>query len=194
MKWFGKLLGRNPRQENRQESFPDPRLIEFIKADSVLARIAPDGWPHDEINEDNAAFLAQEGDILTEDFCRLGEFNFIRCTLPLPIASIDHTYEIGVWATLNKDCFQSYLDTFDDGNQGQLDACISWLGNKILPDAPLPIEGSLVFFDGRVRPYFYVYDDDHPIANMQDNGISFEQLSEIYHYAGRDITSFLRGN
>ena len=74
----------------------------------------PDVCPDDLVVQDNSAVLSDLGDVLTEDFCRLGDLRFVRAVLAVPLAdSRGAEFLLGTWASLSEDDFDAYLDLFD---------------------------------------------------------------------------------
>ena len=76
------------------------------------------------------------------------------------------------------------LDTFE--------GCFAWLMNA-LPgfdfDDWLPC--NLLVGDPEARPYLEIHDGAHDLARLQEDGITFDQLLDVYAAAGQDIRPHL---
>ncbi|MDG3040411.1 DUF2199 domain-containing protein [Roseicyclus marinus] len=152
---------------------------------------APEAWPHGDEPEDNAAIVRDDADCLTEDFCRLGNYRFVRANLLLRIRDTGQSFGFGVWATVRPEVFEQAIDHFDAGVQGQIGTVFSWLSN-ILPNTPAKAsEGHLTFHDDRIRPSYHLDDADNPFTADQREGIDLDRLLDIYAMTGTDLRPHL---
>jgi hypothetical protein len=153
-----------------------------------LACDKPDFWQGGE-QRPNSELQGSEN-ILTEDFCVLGGTHyFVRCVLQLPIlGKQDAVFGFGTWATLSKQNFSRYVDTFDSGAQGDLGPWFGWFSNRLkdYPDT-LNLKCQVHPRAGRQRPLIELERTEHPLAVEQQNGITFDRLLAIYAVNGHDL-------
>ncbi len=155
-----------------------------------LACNAPDVWNGPPEQHPNHT-LTEDADVLTEDFCVMGDYRFVRCILPIPIQGTEQVFSFGVWGTLSVDNFNAFCARFDDGTQGELETMFSWLSNAVPTGAPLPTPAIISPRNDRQRPYLWISDEEHPYFKAQDKGITFDQLLDIYAKYGNDIRPHL---
>lgn len=150
----------------------------------------PDPWPHGNRAETGADYMEAGDDNLGTDLCRLGKYRFIRAVLPLPIKGSDQVFAFGPWGSVNPANFERYVAANQGGDP--FEGCFAWLTNA-LPgfDFVEPLPCNLVPGDGDTRPVLEVHDGSHDIAVLQEEGITFDQLLDIYAAAGQDIRPHL---
>lgn len=152
----------------------------------------PDPWPHGNRAESGQDTLSIGTDTLSADLCRFGEHRFIRCVLPLPIQGTDQMFAFGPWGSVNRQNFDRYVQAELSGTLTEFEGCFAWLMN-VLPgfefDDWLPC--NLVIEDPTQRPVLEVHDGSHELAELQENGITFDQLLDIYAATGQDIRPHL---
>ena len=132
-----------------------------------------------------------KSDFLSEDLCIVGgEHFFVRSILPIYIQGTDDEYFCyGIWSSLAVDNFKTYVDSFDSGQQSHLGPWFSWFSNELkgFPNS-FNLKSSLVMQDESQRPYVVLdTEEDHPLVALQEDGISFDQLLDIYAENGHDI-------
>lgn len=152
-----------------------------------LACDGPDVFPRDAAKLENAALLQMEGDILTEDFCRLDRYRFVRCVIEFPLQGRDEFFVLGVWATLSQENFDTYVSLFDAGRTGDMDKAFSWLSNAIPPKGKLPREAVMVFQPDRQRPKLYAPDGEDPLDRWQDKGLTPDDLRYLLERYGHSL-------
>lgn len=143
----------------------------------------PDPWTGPPEKEPNGVvrFALEAGrDILSEDFCLMGEHRFVRAILPLPLIGTEETFAFGVWATLSQARFVEYTDLFDSLNAGAMPAAFSWLSNRLPGAGPAAVRAELRPQDNRQRPILRITDESHPFFQVQDDGLSSDALLGIY--------------
>jgi hypothetical protein len=154
-----------------------------------LACTRPDFWRGNEEKRPNAE-LDLTSSFLSEDFCVLdGRHFFVRCVLQLPILATGGAFfGFGVWSTLSRKNLEIYIDTFDSGDQADLGPWFGWFSNKLngYPDT-LNLKCQVRPQAGRQRPLIELDLTDHPLAQDQQNGVTFDRLLEIYAANGHDI-------
>jgi hypothetical protein len=140
-----------------------------------LAANAPDPWPHACDYEPNGA-LRMEGGFLSEDFCVLnGEHFFVRAVMTIPVEGTKDDFGFGCWSTLSRQNFEKYLESFDSVRPSQEELWSGWLCNRLAVQGGAdPVGVWVQLRPGRKRPLLWVMDDDHPLAKMQENGLSAE--------------------
>jgi hypothetical protein len=151
-----------------------------------LGALVPNVWPDPWEYEPNGA-LRLEGSFLSEDFCVLdGEFFLVRGVLNIPVRGMADSFGYGVWCSLKKENFIDYVDHFDCGFPDDAEPWWSWLCNMAQPyhDGAESLGGQLYPRSGRLRPLFFVDDENHPLAIAQRNGISPEDVLAIYEFYG----------
>nr|WP_255548189.1 DUF2199 domain-containing protein [Erythrobacter ani] len=151
-----------------------------------LACGAPDVWPHEKVHEQNSA-LRWDGDFLSEDFCVLdGQHFMVRTVLMIPVIGLKDQFGFGCWSSLSRANFEKYIDGFDSGQYADLGPWDGWLMNrfKYFQDEPDPIAVDVQPKLGRLRPELSPMDDAHPLAVAQRDGISPEQMLEIFAHYG----------
>ena len=137
----------------------------------------------------NDALLKTEEDVLTEDFCRLGEDRLVRGLVEIPLLGLETPLSIGVWSSLSIQNFDRYVATFDEGNQSSLGPMTSWLCNPVPGDARFPDPVWLEPRDGRIRPAIKFAEDTHPLWAAQRDGLGYDDLAKLLRTYGHDIMS-----
>lgn len=152
----------------------------------------PEPWPHGNRAQSGQDVLSNGTDTLSADLCRMGQYRFIRCVLHVPIIGSDQSFAFGPWGSVNPENFDRYVQAELEGNLDQFEGCFAWLMNR-LPgfdmDDWLPC--NLVITDPGERPVLEIHDGSHELARLQEDGITFDQLLDIYAAAGQDLRPHL---
>lgn len=149
----------------------------------------PDTWPHEALRDSGETELQVGEDRLSADLCRVDEHRFIRCVLPLPLRGSDEHFCFGAWASVKPENFYRYIDDAV-GEAEEFEGCFAWLMND-LPgyESEDPIACDLVPGHEGQRPTLKVHAG--PLADAQKEGITFDQLLDIYAASGNDIRPHL---
>jgi hypothetical protein len=155
-----------------------------------IAFDCPDPWTGPKEKEPNGVVrsaLEAGRDVLSEDFCLMGEHRFVRAILPLPLIGTDESFAFGVWGTLSQERFVEYAELFD-GDQGEdMRPAFSWLSNR-LPGADTgPVRAQLLAQNNRQRPILRIMDEEHPFFRSQAEGLDSEALLAIYATYGHRL-------
>ncbi|WP_146589003.1 DUF2199 domain-containing protein [Puniceibacterium confluentis] len=148
----------------------------------------PDAWLHGPRSDD---LLRVGEDKLSSELCRLGERRFLRCVIALPIRGSDgESLFLAPWAEVSQSDFYAYLDgsTQDGAPVTALTATVA----NALPGLGDPGPGTLQPGSGLVRPRLEFATG--PLAVASAEGISFDDLLDIYAAAGQDIRPHLTGS
>lgn len=157
-----------------------------------LACDRPDMAPEDLPVQDNAAILAEPGDVLTEDFCRAGDYFFLRAVLAIPLANSGGAeFILGTWASVGQEVFEEYLDRFELRETGELGKAPAWLSNAIPPGHPEPAACMLEMKDGGEYPELHLSEAGHPVYPLQKHGAQLEELLDLLHAYGHDLPSLV---
>jgi len=152
----------------------------------------PDQCPEDLVVQDNSAVLAQTGDVLTDDFCRIGDLRFVRAVLAIPLADSDgQEFILGTWANLGVEDFDAYLDLLDMQETESLGSRPAWLANAIPPDNGPPVACMLHMRPEGQYPELQVSEPNNPLAPLQNQGAQLEELFELLHTYGHDLASLV---
>lgn len=148
----------------------------------------PDAWPHEEPTPDHPEIIAGE-DRLSPDLCRLGEDRFLSALLTLPIRGSDEVVHFALWVAIAPDLFYAYLDAAMD-NGPDFQGGPGWLMND-LPgyESDDPIPCTLSPGAPGERPRITV--TNGPLATLQQDGIAFDVLLDLYADLGDDIRPHL---
>ena len=152
----------------------------------------PTQWPHQP--REDQPFVKQGDDQLTADLCRAGDQRFVRVVMSFPVQGAEEeVMHITPWAELGPEAFYAYLDTFDGS------------GAPVVEDAPAALANQLPGFEDETEDALPILlhfpgPDARPIAlaqggklaDAQENGISFDQLLDIYAAFGQDIRPHLQ--
>lgn len=176
----------------------DPRWQRFISRDYVcpccgqpstglydLGFDHPDPWPYGSREDSGEDVLIVGTNGLGRDLCIFKGGSYIRCILPLPIRGSDEVFAFGPWASVTQENFDRYARF---GDPGDFSGCFGWMVND-LPGIdmagwlPCNVE---ITENRRARPSLFVHAGAHPLADMQRDGITFDQLLDIYAAAGQD--------
>lgn len=147
----------------------------------------PSAWPHAEPTEAAPEVTAGE-DRLAPELCRLGDRRFLHAILPLPIRGTEELLYLAPWAEVDPATFYAYLDTITEG--APFAAAKARLAND-LPLFPGSLGTSVTLQPGEdgARPLLLA--EDGPLAEAQEDGISFDQLLDLYAQADHDIRAQL---
>ncbi|WP_300434189.1 DUF2199 domain-containing protein [uncultured Mameliella sp.] len=148
---------------------------------------APDAWPHGErLGEDD---LDIGDDRLGPEFCRIGARYFLRAVLTLPLRGSEDGFSFGPWAEVPEPVFRAYLATVDNPDQpfGPAEGLLANALPLFEDEAESAV--TLTLPDPSQRPRLTA--TDGPLAEAQAQGISFDDLLEIYAACGDDIRPHL---
>lgn len=187
------------------------RLI-FAREPTALERLRAASWhcttcnaPHDGIfhisapapcfwqapidPEPNSA-LRFDGNFLSEDFCVIaGTHFFVRAVLEIPVHGLADAFGFGIWVTLSRTNFETYLDGFDDGRYPNWGPWPGYFSNDVGGFGETLNQPSWVRpRPDRLRPLVTIVDERHPLAVAQREGITADRVLQIYasygHVAG----------
>lgn len=148
---------------------------------------APDDWLHgDRLGEDD---LEVGADRLGPEFCRIGGRYFLRGVLTLPLRGADEHFSFGPWVEVPETTFRAYLATIDAPDQpfGPAEGILA----NTLPgfEEDIGAAVTLTLPDPAQRPQMRV--EDGPLAQAQVDGITFDDLLDLYDAFGDDVRPHL---
>lgn len=147
----------------------------------------PAAWPHAEPTEEAPEVVAGP-DRLAPELCRLGDSRFLHVILPLPIRGADDTLFIAPWVEVGAEIFYGYLDHITDG--APFAPGTGRLAND-LPLFPGSLGAEVELQPGGEGARPLLVSTDGPLAEAQDDGISFDQLLDLYAATDHDIRAQL---
>ena len=151
----------------------------------------PSYWEHGNFRDCGDDHMQVGSDYLSSDFCKIGEHNFVRTVLRLPIVGTEKEFGFGCWGSVSKDTLQRYLDAWT--GKAPFEGGFSWLSNTLptfeLQYAAGPIACDMILGGANERPLLYVHGGD--LADAQAKGITFDHLLDIYAASGTDIRPHL---
>ncbi len=127
-----------------------------------------------------------DSSFLSSDLCVIdGEDFFVRCLLRIPVPSMNCWFAYGIWSSLSRHNFAAYVKHLQGAGNVVGSEWPSWLANDVHGTSTAnSVEGWIIPQPDGARPIWEVHDNDHPLALAQTNGITAEQLLDIYRAAG----------
>lgn len=158
-----------------------------------VAYVAPDSWPGERIVESNQTLGRRPPPLLTHDFCVFGRARFIRCMLYFPlIGGEGETFGLGVWAGIDIQEFDLYVETFASGCQGRYGPWVGLLAHALPTFADTDLYGCRIIpKDGNARPEIRFPPEEQPLGVAQRDGISLDRALDILAAAGADLRPHL---
>jgi hypothetical protein len=151
----------------------------------------PDFCPPDLPKLDNSALMVERGDVLTDDFCRVEDYRFLRCVLILPLGDGPHEMLLGVWCAVSPDHFDDYIELFDQGETVEMGPVPGWLGNSVPPGSDIPLACVLHMQDSDQRPETEITERGHRLRQMQETGLDLGDLVQMLRDFGHDLPSLM---
>lgn len=203
MKWFRNVASRIPAipYSSKVNEIPtrDPRwdglpqdttkcrcCSQNINTLLSFAYTSPQMWPGGMSQHANSSYQGTGNDILCEDFCRIGETNFVRAILCLPLEGYDVPFIIGVWVALEGEYFERYIHSFGTSTQADIGPLFGWMANAIA-EHPVPLPVILHPQNGRQRPLVQIAFEEHPLYIAQLDGLTYDQFEGILTGAGHKL-------
>ena len=118
---------------------------------------------------------------LCRNYCAIDDRDFfVRGMIHLPIIGAAETFRWGVWGSLSRESFETFLRTENDPNRIEISPAFSWLSSQI-PEYPdtLNLKMYAHVQEPGVCPYFRLEKSNHPLAQEYHHGISPERVKEI---------------
>lgn len=201
--WIDKLLGRPPEPHIPQEagqhsedqfwaSLADGSLTcgcceQPVRDLLSLAYPAPGIWTGEPAPQPNSAFDKHRSPILTDDFCAIEDYLFVRAVMEFPLTGYDTPLLIGVWGTLTDENFDQFYDSFGTDAQGELPLMFSWLSNPVPAGAKVPEPCAIQPLAGGMRPRMMFADTENPWSVAQIDGLDAQQLCDFLAKFGHHV-------
>ncbi len=123
--------------------------------------------------------------VLTSDTCELdGKHFFIRGVLELPVQGYPEKFGFGVWVSLERKNYFTYLDNFDSEAIGPF---FGWLCTRIdfYSEDTLFLKTRVHFRGDNQRPSIELEPTEHPLSLDQWQGITLDKAwGIVHHYDG----------
>ena len=122
--------------------------------------------------------------ILESDTCVIDqEHFFVRGCLEIAVLGEKDSFAWGVWVSLSKDHFTDFVAYFEAPKRSHIGPFFGWLSAELpLYPSTENLKTRVHLRDEGVRPYIELAPTAHPLAVEQRNGITVEQVAEIYAY------------
>lgn len=174
-RFLDKLIGRRPAKFQPWRCPSCGQAHDDLPAAAVSA---PRVWSDASERERSEVFE------LTTDTCIWkGEHFFIRGCLELPFTDRAGAFQFGVWTSLSRDNFNTYLETYDDPEpRRDMPPMFGWFSNS-LPGYPetLNLKCSIRPRIGGLRPLIELEASDHPLSVQQRQGLHFGDAVAYTH-------------
>lgn len=182
----------------------DPRWVKFNDPSWVcplcetthngifdISYSCPDAWPQEgEPPTANSAAL-REGDVLTEDFCKIGKARYLRGRFPLKVDGADKTFGFALWVEVERPDYNAAVAAAKGGAAPSEAPFKGWLANQMIGAGGVASECAVQAQPEGKRPLIVVQDEEHLFHGLQRSGITFDMLLEMYAALGHDIRPHL---
>ncbi len=156
-----------------------------------VAFSCPEAWPAEGDPPAPNSNALREGDVLTEDFCKIGATRYIRGRFPLKIDGTDRTFGFALWVEVERPDYNAVVAASKGSAPPPEAPFKGWLANQLV-GADMTASLCAVQAQGdNKRPTIVVQDEDHTFYNLQRGGITFDMLLELYAALGHDMRPHL---
>ncbi len=134
---------------------------------------SPDYWTDPSDSESNSDCFLQS------ELCRIDEDFFIRGCLEIPIIAEDEFYAYGVWISVSEKNFDRYRQHLKDNTLHLDDRYTGYICNSI-PGYENTLDlRAAAYLREDLRPRIELEPTEHPLAVLQHEGMTVDQLSRI---------------
>ena len=128
-------------------------------------------------------------DVGSDDCVIDGDSFFVRGCIEIPVHGYSVPFVWGVWASLSKDSFNTWVSAFGKQKRSHIGPFFGWLNAwlKPYPDT-VNLKTKVHLRDDGIRPFIELEPTEHPLAVEQRNGISVNRVAEIYSIMMHDMT------
>ena len=122
---------------------------------------------------------------LTSDTCVIDdEHFFVRGCLEMTVIGIDEIFSFGAWVSLSKENFEKFEDLYEESNRDKNDPMFGWFSSWVWPfyETEENIKTRIHLRNNGIRPFIELEPSEHPLSVAQQNGITAEQVIEMYEY------------
>ena len=182
----------------------DPRWVKFNDPSWVcplcetvhkgifdISYSCPDAWPQEgEPPTANSAAL-REGDVLTEDFCKIGKERYLRGRFPLKVEGTEKTFGFALWVEVERADYNAAVADSNGGSAPAETPFKGWLANQMIGANEVASECAVQAQADGKRPLIVVQDEGHLFYGLQRGGITFDILLEMYAALGHDMRPHL---
>jgi len=134
---------------------------------------APHQWFPELADDDSCA--------LFEDQCIIGDAQFVRGLVQIPVVGSDESFEWGVWVSLSADNFQRMTDLWQTSGRESEPPYFGWLCTALpVYDPPtLMLKTAVHTRPVGSRPLIELEPTDHPLAVEQREGVTRARVQQI---------------
>ncbi|MES2153426.1 MAG: DUF2199 domain-containing protein [Pseudomonadota bacterium] len=128
------------------------------------------------LSAEDRSRLVQEN----SDLCIIeGKRFFVRALLPLPVATREIPYCIGLWVEIAREAFDRIYDLWESDEQLNESPFSAYVANEI-PTAigSLGLEAELHLTGPSTRPNIWLKPSNHPLYIEQTRGVDVHRVSE----------------
>ena len=120
--------------------------------------------------------------VLGSDTCVVDQKSFfVRGCLEIPVHGETDPFIWGVWVSLSNNSFRQFVECLEASKRSHIGPFFGWLSASLaLYPSTVSLKTRVHLRDNGVRPYIELEPTDHPLAVEQRNGITTEQVVEIY--------------
>ena len=193
MTFFKKFIQPSDKKKSAFTETPEPetRWIALLEGTATcpccdvplrdllsLAYFGPEEWSQTEPPQDNDTFFTAQGDVLTHDFCRIGDKHFVRTVMLIPFHDVEYCLILGTWVYLDQPSFDRFHDSYPSGEQGALDMQFGWIAN-VIPGFRGPHPCCIQPRNNFQRPIAHAALEEDPLYGAQIDGITYDMLLDM---------------
>ena len=128
---------------------------------------------------------------LTSDACVIDdEHYFVKGCLEMPIVDHDEIFSFNGWISLSETNFFKFQELLEVKDRDHHQPMVGWFSSWIYPFKDTEkLVGRIHFRNDGIRPLIELEPTEHPLAKAQGNGITTDQIKEIYSYYVHGVKS-----
>ncbi|WP_339726730.1 DUF2199 domain-containing protein [Maribacter stanieri] len=122
---------------------------------------------------------------LTSDTCVIDDVHFfVRGCLEIPLIGHEEVFSFGAWVSLSKENFEKFESLYDVKERRDNEPMFGWFSSWVWPfyTDTENIKSIIHLRNDGIRPYIELEPTEHPLALLQSEGISSEQVIKMYEY------------
>lgn len=126
----------------------------------------------------------EERVFLTSDTCVIDDDEFyVKGSVEIPVIGYKEIFSFNAWVSLSEINFFKFQDLLDVKIRKNNEPMLGWFSSSIWPFTDTEkIKAKIHFRDEGTRPFIELGGTQHPLVELQQEGISFDEIKRIYEY------------